>query len=150
MHLRKYICSETQHAKSKPPYKLHEFSADKYRDITSYNAFSSGQRRYASAQDAAAYWDRCCWGPTALYHLKHEREWLFDVKSTMSAMESVSKITPGEFIMQFYGVNCSEPEDIPRIVHASIWDFYKAIGFDYKRRCYIDARGQPLKFSLLS
>ena len=128
----------TIHEITLPPF----LSPEHYVQGLSIQAFRYGKRKGASKEDARAHRDRCCWGPTCLYHVKSLAEWEEDVEANQKAWAETRKKFPSlpEQI---------DPRSQPRTKHASVWDFYKHIGFDHKLRGYRDKDGQEIRYSTL-
>lgn len=88
-----------------------------YRATVSYDAFRNFEntRLYNSMQKRKCY-------PDFHYSLKPTYEWEADEQLLFKALAS-------------FGVD-AEHGIIEKLQHDSIWDFYKAIGFDWKKRRY--------------
>lgn len=86
-----------------------------YRATVSYNAFRNFEntRLYNSMQKRKCY-------PDFHYSLKFAYEWEEDEQLLFNTLSSL-------------GVE-AEHSIIEKIQHESIWDFYKAIGFEWKKR----------------
>ncbi len=89
-----------------------------YRAVSSYNAFREGKRKGSTKWEKEHYKDRCCYGPDCLYYGEREDQWLRD-------QERQAKHIPD-----------LDDRLLPKIEHASIWDFYNHIGFDHTARKY--------------
>lgn len=121
-----------------------------YRDVGALNAFTSGRRAGSSAIDVKAHHDRCNRAPTALYTLRTVEDWPmdFDAISRISKQASVPGLPT--IVAETYGADYQSPFDIPTVDHASITAFLTYIGFDRKRRRYVDANGKLIKYSFVA
>ena len=90
----------------------HEFEASDYRSLVSYGAF------FTSVKNR-------CYSKTRLYHGKRKLEWEQD-----RAMMAANPITADLYI------------DVPVVNHESLWEFYKAIGYDYKKKKHLKDMGR--------
>lgn len=145
--MRIFITVEIPHGESGVgDRKVHEIEVPEFHEsgrapqtVGSLTRFSSGKRRYASKEDAACYQDRCSWGPKALFtSIQPEAVWLEENRPHAERMKAAGVEWP----------DITNPKEFPRIRHKSLWDFYKAIGFDHETRCYRDEAGEPIKYSL--
>jgi hypothetical protein len=139
--MRTYIAVEIPKGITKPSErKIHEISVPDLNEpdgrfqILSIQAFMQGKRKGAGKSDRKHMLDLCCWGPKALYSLKPKAVWEEDVEMTMASLKQALPEYPDD-------------RTFPRTQHASIWDFYKHIGFDHKLRGYRDKAGKEIKFS---
>ena len=130
--------------------KLHKIvipRLGKSQDIASINAFSNGTRAGVSKTDKLYKYVTCCWSPTALYNVKHEDAWKEDIEWLM-AYYTKNGLSINAYIKRTFGIDCNSIYDVPMTTYPTIYDFYKTIGFDHKKRRYIDASGKPIKFSI--
>ena len=109
-----------------------------YQEVVSLNAFRSGALSgKISEYNIARNRTTCCWdhGRNVLYRLNTLEEFVVE---TNSIIESLSKVVTQDIVSREYwrAKPGMRPEEIPRIEHATIWDFYKFIGFNNKQRCY--------------
>jgi hypothetical protein len=142
-----YIVTEIEHKTCKHG-KIHEIQLPPFLDPKSYQpgisieAFRNGKRKGASQRDAAVYRDRCCWGPTCLYLVKKLSEWTQDIEMNLEVR--------AEMLKKFPNVpEANDPRTQPRIRHESVWDFYKAIGFDHELRGYRDKNDKEIRYSVI-
>ena len=84
---------------------IHLFEADGYRDLTSYNAFFNSLKRRN-------------WSPSRLFVGKTKDEYDLDISSIKASFAKL-------------GLTVAV---VPEIKHESIWDFYKYIGYDFKKK----------------
>lgn len=105
-----------------------------YRAVVSLDSFSSGKRAGVSTPERACFRTSPAWAPGRLYRLLRIEEW----------EEEVARITDS---MRKHLHDWPDERELPRVRHASIWDFYAHIGWDRKRRRYVDKNGQPIKYS---
>jgi len=90
----------------------HMFEASDYRSLLSYSAFFTSGKYR-------------CRTKTRLYHGKRKLEWEQD-----RAMMAANPITADLYI------------DVPVVNHESLWDFYKYIGYDYKKKKHLKDMGR--------
>lgn len=96
-----------------------------YRSVGTLNSFCyGGERADATTKERAVYRAGKCWKPLGdgnylLYYGMRETEWIMREQSFEERWPGKSKINH------------------PKTDHASIWDFYKHIGFDYKLKKYV-------------
>lgn len=105
-----------------------------YRQVTSLNSFTSGKRAGLNARERQCHRVTPAWAPGRLYNVKHFEEWNQDVGAVVDSMRK-------------HGHDWLDEREMPRIKHASIWAFYAHIGWDRKRRRYVDAEGNAIKYS---
>lgn len=149
-----YICKEIDYSNNGPirPVVIHEISIPGrnspggYTQILSLNGFSYGQRRGASKLDKEYHRGGCQWGPRSLYRLQPEWEWIQELEADNAR---IKRLLPESNPLEEYGEETTEISRIPRIKHESIWAFYKAIGFDPKKRRHVDAEGKPVSYSVV-
>lgn len=122
-----------KHRALKFHYRIHRFplpsvgEPDFYRAVTSYNAWCSGDRDKSQITDEERknLQGGCCYNRRILYHTMTEEEWLWNCKSSSAS-----------------GKIPYEPDLATFINHADIWAFYKAVGFDHKKRKYVQQEGK--------
>ena len=119
-----------------------DLSSKNYAPSRSIGAFQNGKRKGASKTDKRVYRDRCCWGPRCLFVTKTMEQWEQDCEMNAEVARKMSEKYPD------ITDDAPDPRSVSRIVHNSVWDFYKAIGFDYKSRCYRDKDGKEIKYSV--
>ena len=67
-----------------------------------------------------------------------------------SSMVKTGCMTDREYIKEFYGVDGETVAEVPRVQHESIFAFLEAIGFDRKRRRYVDSNLTPIRYSVVA
>lgn len=99
-----------------------------YVQISSYNAFTTGKRKGKITEyEKKNYLDGCCYSPTKLYISKSNREFLMFLDIEKKYFEKLKESDP----------DWRFDDELPKTTYYSIFDFYKAIGFDHKKRKYI-------------
>lgn len=146
-----YIIKEIPHNHKVPEGEkeqvvIHEIHMPEYREprwyITtiSWDAFFSGEKKWASARDKQVFRSNCNWGPKSMFYYNHDNPvtaaWEQKENETAASLERV--LNKPVVSLATYS----------RIRHVSLWHFYKYIGFDHKKRMYVDAKGKIIKFSL--
>lgn len=98
-------------------FEVHHFTmeadpdASRYRAVTSYNAFHEREAEKAGTG----------YKPGIIRaHVMNQREWEHHLRFEQRAFRP--EPTPTDLL--------------PEFTHTSIWDFYKAIGYDYKAKRY--------------
>jgi hypothetical protein len=128
-----------------------------YRAITSVEAFRHGQRKAASKKDKAHHRSACNWGPQSLFiDRSFTDEWEISFEGHLRASQTCERIRkekemPEEpsMIERMYGGDFKTIGELPKTKHADLAAFFKAIGFDTKKRRYVDAKGTPVKYSVV-
>ena len=105
----------------------------RYTQIVSLEAFRTGKRKNASKADIAANRAACCWAPNKLYSVKLLKEWEHENAVGQKSYTALKKTFPQV-------PKPLNPATLPHRDHSSVWEFYKAIGFDYKARRYNSLR----------
>lgn len=107
-----------------------------YRDVCSWNWFQSGKKKGVTKTDRARRRITCCWSPTGLYYTHDwiEDEWEQKVIRTLARNKLRTDRTEAELAVIEKAL---DERNFPTFNHASIWDFYKHIGFDRKARKYV-------------
>ena len=93
-------------------------------------------RKFASKKDVQFYRGAPNWGPHAVFHLNRLDKFLEDEARNEDALKH-------------FGLPYVSLASLPRIAHASLFDFYKHISYDYKNRVYLDSLGKPIVYSYL-
>lgn len=88
----------------------------RYISLISLSAFNHGRKKNATKEQRAKYMDSCCYSPQGLYYCKlTEEQWLKE----------------NEVVKHLY-----DETTLAVVEHESLWDFYKYIGFNHKKRKY--------------
>lgn len=113
------------------PIKLHKVMIeDSYRILNSLKAFREGKRKGATQLDKEIGRDTCCWGPKSVFLVYNER----GHRQQVEYKEYVSKYSNKD-IGEYYCLKEGTKEfDVTE--HDSLYDFYKAVGFDKEKRKY--------------
>lgn len=136
------ICVEIPIAKGKKKI-IHEIRHPKinepggYVSSVSLGAFR-GKRRGASKEDKEKHRDTCAWRHDAVFALNEQVDEWINVSDQM--IESLKNIPCDYDLTDEYADATKDMKsvaEVPRIIHNSVWDFYKHIGFDHKKRRYI-------------
>lgn len=97
--------------------EVHKFTLEptceqsQYRAIVSYNAFAGRNARQALAGNIQGY----------LAIMRSEADWIEGIRS-------------GDRV---YSPHVNPRRLLPQFVHASIWEFYSAVGYDYKSKKWL-------------
>ena len=141
---------------------VHKIKVPNRNDQLSILSFKNGIRSFATKEDKdiTKYRNSVPFGPKCEYNIYRESGWKDDVQFWQDAYAPASEAnraarwpdspwnTITNYIQYRYAIDTGEVNDIPFVGHVSVYDFYKYIGFDHKRRCYVDQNNQPLKYSV--
>lgn len=108
-----------------------------YRQITSVSHFRSGtQKGYIPKHLKGRGYDSCGWNHRAniLYSVKPEDEQFREQQIMLDSLEHALGEKAPERLAEFKAKIAA----VPVIEHASIFDFYDYIGFDRRKRRYIN------------
>lgn len=144
--MSKIICKEI--IRDTDQIRLHEIAAPIFGEkgwyifVNQFNAFTSGRRKGCSKEDTRLHRTSCTWGERSLYLLKFEDEYLEELRIFKEAGLNEKEVLE----MYVDAGDASRIEDVPRLQHKSLKDFFNYIGFDTKSRRYRDPSGKPIRF----
>ena len=127
----KIICEELKYREGKVLRKVNEITIPEntdvgnYRDRVAYDVFRSGVRYGHNFKDRRDDKSLCCWGPDTFYQISDREAWTKEVSRSGNLLE-------------LYGIDSDDPEDIPVDSFETMKEFLVHIGFDHTKRAYID------------
>lgn len=118
------IPSDIKFPKTVHKVKLPKYNSPKwYITITSLNAFQNGKKRNATVLEKRNYQDRCCWSPHSLFYGgKSLSEWGKRCQELSEDFPHFSEL---------------DERTLEEVIHESLFDFYKYIGFNREKRKYV-------------